>query len=138
MLKFLIPLIAFALFSCKNDSLKKHKNQIDLYRFAQVDILVNLDYYEMKIGDKLPIYYRTNTCCKFCIPKLNELPHLKFNRHQVIYDCPLGTAGANVTSSLNFIAVSKGIVTLNHGIIHPLENCDSTQRNLKKITIRIK
>lgn len=54
--KFLLPIIAFALFSCKKDSLVKHKNKIDLYRFAKVDILVNLDYYEMKVGDTLPIY----------------------------------------------------------------------------------
>lgn len=136
MLKFLIPLIAFALFSCKKDSLKK--NKIDLYRFTQVDILVNLDYYEMKVGDTLPIYYRTNTCCQFCIPKMKEIPQLKYLGNKLIYDCPFGKEGANVTASQNFLAVSKGIVTLEYGIVTPNDICDSLDKPLNKIIIHIK
>lgn len=140
MKKILLTFIVLTLFSCKQDNFKeyKQKNHIDLSRFAQVDILVNLDYYEMKVGDTLPIYYRTNTCCPFCIPKMKEIPQLKYLGNKLIYDCPFGTEGANITASQNFLAVSKGIVTLEYGIVTPNDVCDSLDKPLNKIIIHIK
>lgn len=96
----------------------------------------NQSQYALEVGDTLRIYYSTNSCCKFCIPTLDNLPHLKYLDHRCIIPSKRFCEGCNSTMEVSFKAISVGHTELKQGIISPASNC-SNSAELETVKIEI-
>ncbi len=97
---------------------------------------LNKKNYSIRIGEKVKIYYSTNSCCPFCAPRLNQLTSIRYIGHKMEINPCEECDGSNVLSSINFKGVKKGIDTIFTQIITPHQKCDSIT-DLKDFSIHI-
>lgn len=129
----------FLIFSCSNNQnkLSDEKNKKEkAYQLMEQKLQLNKKNYSIRIGEKVKIYYSTNSCCPFCFPRLDQLTSVRYIGNKMEINPCEECDGNNVLSSINFMGMKKGVDTIFTKIITPHENCDSIT-DLKDFNIHI-
>ncbi len=98
----------------------------------------NNDRYELRINERVEIYYSTNSCCYYCISNENQLKHIKLVENKTIDSGPSDCEGCNYTAAFVFEGKSKGKDTLELKNLVATMNCDSNNVNSEKYIIEVK
>lgn len=72
----------------------------------------NKDKYQVKIGEKVDIFYSTNSCCYYCVSNSVDLKHVKFLENNTIDSGPKDCDGCHFTAAFEFVAISAGRDTI--------------------------
>lgn len=115
---------------------KQHENPNDVNPKTEV-VYTNKLVYNVNIGDTIKIYNSTNSCCPHCAPNRDKLKHIQYLDSRVVVDKPY-CDGCNVTTSMIFIAKSKGSDTILQANISPHQECIDTLKVLDKYIVNIK
>lgn len=83
--------------------------------------------YELAVGEKLDIYFSTNSCCQYCFAAAQNLRHIEFLEEKTLDSGPRDCAGCNFVAAYVFRAISPGIdtVQLNHSVAS--ESCPEAE-----------
>lgn len=134
---FILSFSLLVIFGCSNNQNKlsdEKNNKEKVYQLMEQKLKLNKKNYSIKVGEKVKIYYSTNSCCPFCSPRINKLVASKFlgSKTEITRDC----IGCNFLYSLNFKGIRKGIDTIFMGTIIPNQHCDSIT-DLRDFSIHI-
>jgi hypothetical protein len=88
----------------------------------------NKDFYNLKQGDTLELYYSINSCCYSCIENKDKLSHVDLLGSKVVTTSPTTCDGCNHVEAFIFKAVTKGVDTIY--LIRPMatQPCDSSNQ----------
>lgn len=92
----------------------------------------------VKVGEKVSIYYTTNSCCRYCAPNKENLNHLEYAGEEVIIPYPNGCDGCNETVALIFKAKSKGTDTIVGRVLQQSMDCSDTLSKFESFVIHVK
>jgi len=136
---FILSFSLLLIFGCSNDQNKLNNKKNDkekLHQLMEQKLKLNKKNYSIRIGEKVKIYYSTNSCCPFCAPRLNQLTSIRYIGHKMEINPCEKCEGNNVLSSINFVGLKKGIDTVFAQTISPHDTCDSI-KDLKDFDIHI-
>ncbi|NVK66659.1 MAG: hypothetical protein HWE22_18850 [Flavobacteriales bacterium] len=91
----------------------------------------------VNVGEKVNIYYTTNSCCRYCAPNIKNLNHLKYLGEEVIIPYDDGCAGCDETVALVFEAKSKGTDTIAGRILEQSKDCSDTLTEFESFVIHV-
>lgn len=90
------------------------------------------------VGEKVSIYFTTNSCCEYCSPNMENLEHLEYIGEEVKIPYPSDCDGCNETVALVFEAKSKGTDTVVGRILDRRTDCSDTLSDFESFIIHIK
>lgn len=92
----------------------------------------------VKVGERVYVYYTTNSCCRYCTPDLENLEHLKYIGEEIMIPYPSGCDGCNETVAMVFEAESKGTDTIMGRILQQSMDCSDTLSEFESFVIHVK
>jgi len=99
---------------------------LTIFLFTGCNNYENKEFYELKVGEELEIYYSTNSCCHYCLVNENKLKNLKLIDEKVVVATPSNCDGCNHTAAFVFEALSVGVDTVYLKQIVGGDDCDSS------------
>jgi len=97
----------------------------------------NKERYSISVGEKVEIYYFTNSCCTFEIANLESLDNIQFLEQKSIDTGPNDCSGCESTYALVFKAITPGVDTLKlKHIVHSSPN-DTNNDEQNKFIIEV-
>lgn len=97
----------------------------------------NQDHYSLSVGEKIEIFYSTNSCCQYCVTNESSL-----NVVQLVNDITVeqedNCDGCNYTGAFVFKGLRKGVDTVYLNMSTAKEDCynDSLKKEYYVITVR--
>ena len=120
-MKFTVSLLfIICLFSC--ESFKDYSNK---------------QRYTVSVGDEIPIYYSTNSCCYYCLLYEKDLKHIELEERMILDYGPEECEGCNYQAVFRFKAKSIGIDTVKLVSVSANEICDSTTNAIESYIIEV-
>ena len=110
---------------------------IFLSLFYNFDKKTNKDVYNVTSGEKIEIYFSTNSCCYYCISNKEELDNVKFIEQKVIELGDKNCVGCNYKGAFVFIAESIGSDTIKIQNVTANTKCDSSELGIEKYIINV-
>jgi hypothetical protein len=98
----------------------------------------NKPRYTVSVGDEIPIYYSTNSCCHYCLLKEEDLKHIELEERLGLDNGLKDCAGCDYQAVYLFKAKSIGIDTVKLVSASVNEICDSTTNGVESYIIEVK
>jgi|GEM_PF-2522432 len=125
MKNILILLISIIIFCSCN-------NKLDPNNF------INKDFYEVKVGETINIYYSTNSCCYYCILNLSEISNVSFIKDTLIINSEEDCQGCNELRAFEFKATKLGLDTIKLNSSTASQDCYSKPSKPMTYIIKVK
>ena len=119
----LIALCTTFLLACESSTKKEYVNKAEQ---------------TVKVGEKVRIYYTTNSCCNYCAPGKNDLKYLEFIEEETVVPYPDDCDGCSRTKALVFEAKSKGTDTFRGRILDRGTDCSDSLTDWESFIIHVK
>ncbi|WP_028982443.1 hypothetical protein [Sporocytophaga myxococcoides] len=98
----------------------------------------NKDRYIISIGEKLDLYYSTNSCCYYCLSNEKELKHVTLLGRKTIDEGPEDCEGCNFVAAFTLQGKSIGIDTVELKLLTATMSCDEDYGVPEKYIIEVK
>jgi hypothetical protein len=72
----------------------------------------NKKIYEVHLGERIEIYYSTNSCCYYCIDTISKFKNIEFLENKIVEPDPKNCSGCNYIGAFIFKAKSIGNDTI--------------------------
>jgi len=97
----------------------------------------NKERYTISVGEKVEIYYFTNSCCTFEIANIESLDNIQFLEQKSIDTGPNDCSGCESTYAFVFKAIAPGVDTLKLKHVVISERNDNNNDEQTKFIIEV-
>jgi len=106
--------------------------------FGGCNKYVNKDKYTISVGEKLDLYYSTNSCCYYCLSNEKALKHISLLGRKTIDTGPKDCEGCNYIAAFTFQGESIGVDTVYLQLLEAPMDCNADEGQIEKYIIEIK